>query len=969
MGNKVIEGNLNVLGTIQQNGAPVAGCEIITLPSGDEGTLQSEVLAKLVANPFGFILHQPSRDAVYFEYIGTVNEHTLIYRAPIKALTTGVYEYEFRVNDTTGDWTYREGSYSVDVPEGTTIINLPNNTGILTDEQVELLKGNNCIIKRGVYLYYKYEEQLPSMVRYYKKSLYTSKWNGLSSELHFEQCYIDVKNKSYTFYSNSVYINKVLANQPLEGTEATLNALQIANTNYKIAPAVNPTSIADAYDNTKTYVVGDYVFYNNTLYICSTAIETAEDFDSSKWTEIKLTNILPDQKLEIIIFNSHTTSSGVLTDDQAKKIKENPNSIAFWDSNSYWLLNNADVSYINNNEINSVSYTKNSVVDASSDYDIGPRICALSKQIYCNVNDKTWSYSSWSYTLPRGEAIIDNYRPTATYSVGDYCLCGGRLYICTTAITNPHHWNSSEWTQTSLIEIINNLPSIPAGLTGNEIEVVPYQTTTALTDEQLTKALNGKLAVLLTNNNARIVATVSSINDSYVTFTGVYNAETAYAYDQTRVPRQAVTHYSYCYLWRNTKKLSNWYNGNTCAISTNSDNFIADYTTPAADGKQVMRALNLRRTQDMICQDYYSPSSTYSVGDVVIYENKLYECSTDISVAEAWDSTHWTQINLVDYAKKQGMQILELSSATGTLSDSDYEKVISDNCLIRRNHGTYYTYYHLYERDSDRIFYIRLDDHYYDTSTSGRTLYLEHAGFYCVYGTKAYTFNYNHTTTIVTIDPNNNNGNTIYGLQFGNTKYKLPVEADAQVLFYSDYTTDNSLSDELITKAKAGKIMVYYYESTGSTDVYLRPKQFTSNTIKFEGQCFIRGYSNDRVPYVRCLRTYKAELSITDKKLCNCTYSSTEAIADDSGNFLTSPDIPTSTDKKLVRGLNLRRTQDMINEDVYDNTATYAVDDIVIYQNNLYICKTAVDTPEAFDSTKWEKTSIIKLIKDIKSQL
>jgi hypothetical protein len=44
------------------------------------------------------------------------------------------------------------------------------------------------------------------------------------------------------------------------------------------------TNVSDVYDSTSTYAVGDYCIYENTLYKCTTAISTAEEFDSSKWT-------------------------------------------------------------------------------------------------------------------------------------------------------------------------------------------------------------------------------------------------------------------------------------------------------------------------------------------------------------------------------------------------------------------------------------------------------------------------------------------------------------------------------------------------------------------------------------------------------------------------------------------------------------------------------------------------------------
>lgn len=40
----------------------------------------------------------------------------------------------------------------------------------------------------------------------------------------------------------------------------------------------------NTYDSTSTYAVGDLVVYNNTIYECITAISTAEEWNSSKWT-------------------------------------------------------------------------------------------------------------------------------------------------------------------------------------------------------------------------------------------------------------------------------------------------------------------------------------------------------------------------------------------------------------------------------------------------------------------------------------------------------------------------------------------------------------------------------------------------------------------------------------------------------------------------------------------------------------
>ena len=44
----------------------------------------------------------------------------------------------------------------------------------------------------------------------------------------------------------------------------------------------------------------------------------------------------------------------------------------------------------------------------------------------------------------------------------------------------------------------------------------------------------------------------------------------------------------------------------------------------------------------------YSNSSTYAVGDYVIYNDQLYRCTTAITTAEAWTAAHWAAAVLGD---------------------------------------------------------------------------------------------------------------------------------------------------------------------------------------------------------------------------------------------------------------------------------------------------------------------------------
>lgn len=44
----------------------------------------------------------------------------------------------------------------------------------------------------------------------------------------------------------------------------------------------------------------------------------------------------------------------------------------------------------------------------------------------------------------------------------------------------------------------------------------------------------------------------------------------------------------------------------------------------------------------------YDDKSTYEVGDVVVHSGKLYQCVSDVDVAEEFDPTHWDETTLIE---------------------------------------------------------------------------------------------------------------------------------------------------------------------------------------------------------------------------------------------------------------------------------------------------------------------------------
>lgn len=81
--------------------------------------------------------------------------------------------------------------------------------------------------------------------------------------------------------------------------EATTTVTDGSITNAKLASSFVTPGTASAYSSSATYAVGDYVFYNGTLYRCITAITTAEAWTAEHWAAAALGNDVSDLKSAI----------------------------------------------------------------------------------------------------------------------------------------------------------------------------------------------------------------------------------------------------------------------------------------------------------------------------------------------------------------------------------------------------------------------------------------------------------------------------------------------------------------------------------------------------------------------------------------------------------------------------------------------------------------------------------------------
>ena len=69
--------------------------------------------------------------------------------------------------------------------------------------------------------------------------------------------------------------------------DETLQRVAGALENMELGKGVD-TIVAEPYDSTETYAVGDHCIHDGNLYVCSTAIGTAEAWTAGHWTQILL---------------------------------------------------------------------------------------------------------------------------------------------------------------------------------------------------------------------------------------------------------------------------------------------------------------------------------------------------------------------------------------------------------------------------------------------------------------------------------------------------------------------------------------------------------------------------------------------------------------------------------------------------------------------------------------------------------
>lgn len=276
--------------------------------------------------------------------------------------------------------------------------------------------------------------------------------------------------------------------------------------------------IAEPYDSTATYSVGDYCSYNGLFYKCNTDISTAEAWTAAHWTQTVVVDEMGtgngnspyDMIVTLTLTYDYTAAEPqeVYTADktltEVVDAIENGEVIGFiWrvveigqEDTHYYALQPSDISYYlfynqTGNPIG-VGLSMHWLAFANDHHgNIIPSNNVMALKWYMENNAEVFEFvgEGFGATVPlpsyttdngkilkaldgawvisdldidnkvNGSVVADGYSNTSTYTVGDYCFYNGKLYQCNTPIAVAETWTPAHWTETSIADALANTGS------------------------------------------------------------------------------------------------------------------------------------------------------------------------------------------------------------------------------------------------------------------------------------------------------------------------------------------------------------------------------------------------------------------------------------------------------------------------------------------------------------------------------
>ena len=284
----------------------------------------------------------------------------------------------------------------------------------------------------------------------------------------------------------------ILLVKPFRGIEATESTTEMNIFDQAVAEAMEQIDsslddiVAEDYNSTSTYDKGEYCLYDGKLYVCSTAITTAEAWNSSHWTAVTVGEELSDLKQDIGDLDNLTTTA---KNNLVAAINEAAQSGGGGGGDNLFCVNIT----IDDGEIDTVdkSYAEIAAAKTAGKYIYAlvngdefefafidtEDSCAWFRYIgFYGFTDRVYEWrigvgqnnNVQNYTITDSFSIIAPEFSTSTaYSIGQYCRRNGNLYRFTSA-HSAGAWNSSHVTEVTVCGELGNKISAPSSPTSGQ---------------------------------------------------------------------------------------------------------------------------------------------------------------------------------------------------------------------------------------------------------------------------------------------------------------------------------------------------------------------------------------------------------------------------------------------------------------------------------------------------------------------
>ena len=424
-------------------------------------------------------------------------------------------------------------------------------------------------------------------------------------------------------YNNNYYENITQITVPEDFDPNKWNEI---NLEERLVEKVDNTEFADKYSETSTYQEGDIVIYNNKFYINTTPISApGEAWDPTHWQAISLSDLIPDVTTKMD--KANPTGTGSLSLNRKAGTTVGTNSVAVG-TNTTASASNAHAEGSSTTASAAGAHAEGydtvaSGANGSHAEGYGSHAEGLASHAE-NNGAATGDYSHAEGGSTTASAIYSHAEGNHTAASGSSSHAEGAGTIATGSSQHAGGKYNIEDNSNTYAEIIGNGTADNARSNARTLD---WQGNEVLAGDL---TINGNTSVGTTLNNL-----ASAIPDD---ISDLGDVDTTGATDGQLLGYNGTTH-----KW--VPVTGGGSGGGTASATTYNNTTSGLNATNVQDAIDELKSI-INSLINML-GDTYDPTSSYSVGDKVIYNNNYYICNTDIPApGEAWNISHWTLTNI-----------------------------------------------------------------------------------------------------------------------------------------------------------------------------------------------------------------------------------------------------------------------------------------------------------------------------------